>query len=50
MRPVIGITVAIDASGPPRAAFPPIQVTTPQGPGYRIEDGKVKTIALFVLT
>ena len=27
---------------PLRPAAPPIQVTTPQGPGYRIEDGEVR--------
>jgi primary-amine oxidase len=27
---------------PARPALPPIQVTTPQGPGYRIEDGEVR--------
>jgi primary-amine oxidase len=28
--------------GPLRPVAPPIQVTTPQGPGYRIEDGEVR--------
>ncbi|HSU67354.1 MAG TPA: hypothetical protein VLJ39_10810, partial [Tepidisphaeraceae bacterium] len=28
--------------GPLRPAAPPIQVTTPQGPGWRIEDGEVR--------
>ena len=26
----------------PRPAAPPIQITTPQGPGYKIEDGEVR--------
>jgi primary-amine oxidase len=30
------------AAGPLRPALPPIQVATPQGPGYRIEDGEVR--------
>jgi primary-amine oxidase len=30
------------SAGPLRPALPPIQVATPQGPGYRIEDGEVR--------
>jgi primary-amine oxidase len=31
-----------DSVRPLRPAAPPIQITTPQGPGYRIEDGEVR--------
>ena len=39
------VTTRISTPGPSRRsarAAPPIQVTTPQGPGYRIEDGEVR--------
>jgi primary-amine oxidase len=31
-----------DSVRPLRPAAPPIQITTPQGPGYRIEDGEIR--------